>query len=255
MKLIYAAAALAAGITISGAANAAIVFSEDFSGYTLPAANGPHTADVSSTSHNSFTTDYSFRTGAQNTGANSMYDEGTWTITTNPYSVHNLWIDQPQPNDPFLILNGNTTPNVKAYESNAIDVGPGTYRFSYDILNVCCNSAHDPNGVPPFLQLWYFKGVDDTTPVGPINIGTQIKNVGSSHGWFNVSGNCTISAPGGYVRLGLSDFNGAADGNDFGVDNIKLATVPEPASWALMIVGFGSAGAMLRRRRQGAATA
>jgi hypothetical protein len=25
--------------------------------------------------------------------------------------------------------------------------------------------------------------------------------------------------------------------------------VPEPASWALMIVGFGSAGAMLRRRR------
>lgn len=26
-------------------------------------------------------------------------------------------------------------------------------------------------------------------------------------------------------------------------------TVPEPASWALMILGFGSAGAMLRRRR------
>lgn len=27
--------------------------------------------------------------------------------------------------------------------------------------------------------------------------------------------------------------------------------VPEPASWALMIVGFGSAGALLRRRRRG----
>jgi hypothetical protein len=25
--------------------------------------------------------------------------------------------------------------------------------------------------------------------------------------------------------------------------------VPEPATWALMIVGFGGAGAMLRRRR------
>jgi hypothetical protein len=31
--------------------------------------------------------------------------------------------------------------------------------------------------------------------------------------------------------------------------------VPEPASWALMIAGFGMAGAVLRRRRQVAATA
>jgi hypothetical protein len=31
--------------------------------------------------------------------------------------------------------------------------------------------------------------------------------------------------------------------------------VPEPASWALMIAGFGMAGAMLRRRRLAAATA
>ena len=30
------------------------------------------------------------------------------------------------------------------------------------------------------------------------------------------------------------------------------ATVPEPATWALMIAGFGGAGAMLRRRRAGA---
>ena len=28
-----------------------------------------------------------------------------------------------------------------------------------------------------------------------------------------------------------------------------MGAVPEPASWALMILGFGSAGAMLRRRR------
>jgi hypothetical protein len=31
--------------------------------------------------------------------------------------------------------------------------------------------------------------------------------------------------------------------------------VPEPASWALMILGFGSAGAMLRGRRRPAALA
>lgn len=35
------------------------------------------------------------------------------------------------------------------------------------------------------------------------------------------------------------------------VDNVTLevAAVPEPTTWALMILGFGSAGAMLRRRR------
>ena len=30
--------------------------------------------------------------------------------------------------------------------------------------------------------------------------------------------------------------------------------VPEPAAWAMMITGFGGVGAMMRRRRQGAAT-
>ena len=39
----------------------------------------------------------------------------------------------------------------------------------------------------------------------------------------------------------------------FGIDNLNWDrsgdVVPEPATWALMIVGFGSAGLMLRRRR------
>jgi choice-of-anchor C domain-containing protein len=38
-------------------------------------------------------------------------------------------------------------------------------------------------------------------------------------------------------------------------DNVSVAAVPEPATWALMIGGFGLAGAALRRRRTASATA
>ena len=36
---------------------------------------------------------------------------------------------------------------------------------------------------------------------------------------------------------------------------LNAAAVPEPAAWALMIVGFGGVGAMLRRRREMGVTA
>jgi hypothetical protein len=48
----------------------------------------------------------------------------------------------------------------------------------------------------------------------------------------------------------------SSSSNSFEVDNLAVGGVPEPASWALMIVGFGGAGAVLRgQRRRQAATA
>ncbi len=38
--------------------------------------------------------------------------------------------------------------------------------------------------------------------------------------------------------------------NSFEIDNLAVAGVPEPGTWALMIMGFGGAGAMLRSRRK-----
>ena len=38
-------------------------------------------------------------------------------------------------------------------------------------------------------------------------------------------------------------------GNSFEFDKLAGIAVPEPASWALMIVGFGAAGSLLRRRK------
>jgi hypothetical protein len=54
------------------------------------------------------------------------------------------------------------------------------------------------------------------------------------------------------------DFGGAvvkqvilsSTSNSFEVDNAAVAAVPEPATWAMMIMGFGAAGALLRQRRR-----
>lgn len=41
----------------------------------------------------------------------------------------------------------------------------------------------------------------------------------------------------------------ASQGANAGLSNISFNAVPEPATWALMITGFGATGLMLRRRR------
>jgi hypothetical protein len=46
-----------------------------------------------------------------------------------------------------------------------------------------------------------------------------------------------------------------SDTNSFELDNISVAAVPEPATWAMLVVGFGLVGAAKRRRNIGAVTA
>ncbi len=52
-------------------------------------------------------------------------------------------------------------------------------------------------------------------------------------------------------------FNGSGGGGGFELDNLKFSAVsgvPEPATWAMMLLGFGAVGASMRRRRMVALT-
>ena len=64
---------------------------------------------------------------------------------------------------------------------------------------------------------------------------------------------CFDSAGGAEFVSPVAGFTGSArlahSGEQF------VASVPEPASWALMLLGFGGLGAMLRARRPGAIAA
>jgi len=49
-----------------------------------------------------------------------------------------------------------------------------------------------------------------------------------------------------WPRLGTGNNNQISD---FAPENANIAAVPEPASWAMLIAGFGMLGAMMRQRR------
>lgn len=102
---------------------------------------------------------------------------------------------------------------------------------------------------------------------GPSALGYQILN----HGLVLQSGKLgsvpffAFDGSGGFATLGFSGetfdelriivgpppgfdyFEGMSDGGIY--DSIALAGVPEPATWAVMILGFFTSGALLRRRQ------
>ena len=78
------------------------------------------------------------------------------------------------------------------------------------------------------FRAWYaFIGLPDT-------VGVDDQDVNSAFG-FDLSAYVNDGSLGSYVNYAFKD-----DG--------RVGGVPEPATWALMIAGFGLAGAGLRRR-------
>jgi len=82
--------------------------------------------------------------------------------------------------------------------------------------------------------------------------------LGSSGGNITILGSTPThvgsfaSTNGIHIQFGPDAFNIGIDNVDF---TVSVAAVPEPATWAMMIMGFGLAGGMLRRRRPGVAAA
>jgi hypothetical protein len=83
------------------------------------------------------------------------------------------------------------------------------------------------------------------------NFGSFGACYGGPSGDFNIFA-ATSGAPTGTFFFELKTNGGTGD--SLGVTSISAA-VPEPASWALMITGFGLVGGALRSRRKVALTA
>ncbi len=220
--LLIAGAALAA-MTASGAQAASVV-------------NGDFSAG-----NTGFGTDYNY-IAPLNQG--SLYPETAYTVDTNPNLVHNLWSsfgDHTTGSGEMLIVNGATTLTAtndyrSVWNENVTGLSTGSDYFSVWVAST----------YPASLATLIFKvnGVQ----VGGVQTAPATPGVWQQLTWtFKPSSSSAV--------LSIADTNLAPGGNDFALDDIKSGAVPEPAAWAMMIGGFGMAGAMLRRRRALSATA
>lgn len=126
--------------------------------------------------------------------------------------------------------------------------GSLTLKFTNNILTGSGTSAAD---------LWIFEGgTAEPTTVHISSDGVNWLYVGTAAGGSaGVDIDPYLTNPGqtfSYVKVtdmnGLGAFNAGADIDAIGA--ISTLAVPEPASWALMIMGFGMAGAVTRSRRR-----
>lgn len=84
------------------------------------------------------------------------------------------------------------------------------------------------------------------TQVGPTLTAGSVTGT-PAQTWFNFNTSFVASAS-GPATLAL-DFRGlGVTAADFGVDRVYAVAVPEPATWAMMIFGFGAIGSVARRR-------
>lgn len=99
----------------------------------------------------------------------------------------------------------------------------------------------------PTLRIWDLAGATLLSVVLPYNPGAY-----SDPGVYNHFSVASTNGIGGFSFVGDS-----VEGN-VSIDNVRVnvegitSAVPEPATWAMMITGFGLAGSALRRRRAAA---
>ena len=112
-----------------------------------------------------------------------------------------------------------------------------------------------PTGRADFVITSTMSGGSQNITWSNINFNGEEFDSGSA-GWneFNFLNGVTVTKD-SQQRLVLSGLSGGNASYSGVITFMPLAAVPEPASWALMIGGFGCAGAVLRRRNRVQATA
>ena len=177
----------------------------------------------------------------------SIFDEGTYTIGSNPAAVHPLFVNIAGGN-PMLLANGAPGNNQVLLGYTGTVLAGGNYSFSASVMNICCSQTF--NGAPSTVLFQISQGG------GPF--ATIASYTTNPPGDAGVSNFVTSVTP-FFLQTGLFSFRiidtvNAAAGNDFAIDNLSIeaAAVPGPivgAGFPGLLMALGGLVALARRRR------
>ncbi|MBS0334235.1 MAG: choice-of-anchor A family protein, partial [Proteobacteria bacterium] len=151
--------------------------------------------------------------------------------------------------DPSLLSGNQVSIDTEGYSTVVINVA-GVYNSA---TNTYSNSfAFNPGTFSTSAQttvIWNFYQADTLSITGQFN-GSILAPYATLTNNTQINGSVAVAGfqQGGEIHM--ANYDGTYD---FPPPDNPPPGVPEPAAWALMILGFGGAGAALRRRR--AATA
>jgi hypothetical protein len=111
----------------------------------------------------------------------------------------------------------------------------------------------DPSIVSGNLYLTALGGGQPSNMIAPDNIGSPNAGVLNFNPYIDTTAQFTMTVPGASnLNIQGVQFSFGTSPTEFvanGVCSSGCGAIPEPSSWALMILGFGGMGAMLRVRR------
>ena len=187
-------------------------------------------------------------------GPTAGVPEGVYLVDTNAANVHPSWYsfgDHTTGIGNYLIVNGATSTDAGdsriAWEQTITVAANTKYFFEAFAANTCCNASFTGSVAPSNLTFEIVDGANTTT------LNTFTTNPAAPGVWAGLS-NTYTTGNGGLVTIRIRNSNLAFSGNDFAIDDINFSQssvvpgVPEAATWAMMIVGFGLVGVTARRR-------
>lgn len=226
-----------------------------FAAATLALVAAPATAQIVTISGTGTVSSIASSNGAQPTGSVQLGDSFSFRLVFDP-------ADAP------VIFDGGPGFQVRGLAVRSITAHIGSYSFvpSLEIISrpvVLLGSGFrlvppDPITRPFFAQTFIFAGrPEGATPFPtPANGGTTLSLISFFPRFLNgrTPGMSDIGSPADASDNRMTLVVGGPDGNAGVVEGsftgtMTMAGVPEPATWAFMIIGFGVVGGATRRRR------
>ena len=219
-KFTVAAAALVSATAIAGASQAAVFIGLSLNGGLISTQLDSDPSADSAVFFGSFGTfDVNLVTGSS-PGAPTLLDSTTNNASTAVPGTLDVYVTRDNISAPLNLIGYRTS-----FTTNALPTGWTVRQRSYVDTGNALYTGGTLVGDVMF----------NTSNSTAVQFGAPIAIAGP----YSVTTRYTIAATG--VGSTLS--------------TITLAAVPEPGTWALMIMGFGGAGAMLRSRRRSTVTA